>query len=196
MTEDGRAFLKGLNKKNPTLFDGFYLPQKEAFLAEPGPVWSWRTTIPRRRDGAPVDHISSISFGPNDPPRPLAKGAYMVSNIESGRLNSPVRIDTATAIVVINAAAVDGVNLQQLAAYCTMVGLSPANTRHAQAAPGSSILSLFPDAEAAGDAPKDLSGFDLAYLRSLYLGDTGYSFEQKTRAMAISMERQLTGAKR
>ena len=191
IAEDGNKFLIGLNKKNPGLFDGFYISQKDAFNKQKGPVWSWRTTIPKRRDGGPVNHISSISFSANDPPRPLGKGAYIVSDIEPGRLSAPVRVDMASAIIVINAQAVNGTNLRQLSAFCAMVGMSPINTAHAKDNPESSILSLFSMDDHQRTLPDDLSAFDLAYLRALYRGDTGYTFDQKTRMMATDLEREL-----
>lgn len=188
VTEDGRAFLKGLIRINPGLFDDFYIAQREQFIRKGGPVWSWKSSLPKRRDGGSVDHIASISFGPNDPPRPLAKGAYIVSNVEHGRLISPVRIDTAVAIVVIDAAAIDGLNLRQIAAYCTYVGISPVDVEREGDASSSDIVSLFADKKAGIAPPEDLSRFDLAYLRALYSGEGGYTFEQKTRAMAIAIE--------
>ena len=72
--------------------------------------------------------ISSMTFGSSEPPRPLAKGAYIASNIDNGRLVSPVRRNVDAAFVVIEASSIDGLTIQQIADFGTMLGLTSINT--------------------------------------------------------------------
>jgi hypothetical protein len=83
---------------------------------------------------------------------------------------SPARAEVAGALVVIDAASVEGLSVEQLADYATLRLLAPTSdlrtlpaTAEAQATP--TILTLLRDREAA---PTEMTRFDRAYLESLY----------------------------
>lgn len=83
---------------------------------------------------------------------------------------SSARGDMAAALVVIDAAAVEGLTVAQLADYATLRLLAPTSDlrtlpvdAEAQATP--TILTLLRDREAA---PAEMTRFDRAYLESLY----------------------------
>lgn len=190
----GARFLTGLFNRNPRLFDDVELHARERLLGSRGPVWSWRLTSARRRDGGPVQLLSSIQFSASEPPRPLARGAYLATDVEHGRLISPVRRDVDAAFVVIDASDIDGMTLQQLADLALVLGLSPVDP--ARAGPGvglPTILTLFADRAGGRPAQAGLTAFDRAYLAGLYSGATGYSYAHKTLRMAIRLKTALAG---
>ena len=141
-----------------------------------------------RRPGEPgqLDQLRSQ----RSPPR-LARGAYIASNVEHGRLISPVRRDVATSFVVMQSKAIEGLDLQQIADYCAFVGLGPVKTVTRDVSAASSILSLFADQAGPMRRPPSLTAFDLAYLRALYTGSTGYPANQKLTTIWISILRDL-----
>ena len=188
----GARLVAGLFDRNPRLFDDLDLHARERLLGARGPVWTWRLTSARRRDGGPVQMWSSVQFSASEAPRPLARGAYVATNVEHGRLIAPVRRDVDAAFVVVDDAGVGGLTLQQLADASLMLGLSPADPERAAAAPGlSTIMTAFADRAQGRPSPAGLTAFDRAYLTALYSGGTGYSYEQKTLQMAIRLRTAL-----
>ncbi len=76
------------------------------------------------------------------------------------------RIDINKAVIMIDIAAIDGMGVVQLADYATMRAFAATNPVNGDAA-ASTILGLFDPAVAR---PRELTDFDLAYLRTVYEG--------------------------
>ncbi len=192
----GGRFVTGLFERNPRLFDDLELHARERLLASKGPVWAWKLTSAHRRDGGPVQMVSSLQFSASEPLRPVARGAYLATDVEHGRLISPVRRDVDASFVVVDAAQVDGLTLQQIADFAVFAGLAPVDTNRADAAAGApSILTLFADRARGRAGEAELTAFDRAYLSGLYAGGTGYSYAQKTLQIAIRLKTAPTTRK-
>ena len=102
-----------------------------------------------------------------------------------------MRQDTLAAYVVLSAREVSGLTLRQVADYAAMSGLASVRTNTALTLPHPSILTMIAD-HASGHVPQDeATHFDLAFLRALYSGDTGFTFEQKSLSMAIQVDQDL-----
>jgi hypothetical protein len=104
---------------------------------------------------------------------------------EVGRLNPPIRIQTSSAVVVIEHASAAGKTAEQLADYATMRLLAP-TTELAATGDGlpSTIMSLFAQGT---PAPSGLTAFDRAYLASTCAirpnGPSGMVFPETARLM-------------
>jgi hypothetical protein len=150
---DGRALLSDIRTKRPNWLDGVSPAEVDRMMKDKGPVRAWSATSVRNEDGrmardvgddiAPTMRVMSASF-----------------------LTMPTRQHIDGSVIVIDLAAADGRTLTELADYAAMRGLSM--TRPPNRSNVSTILSLF---EAGADAPRQLTRFDLGYLRALYAAD-------------------------
>lgn len=183
--EDGKATMAELVDRQPWLFETLSRPERQALLAEEGPVRVWTTAQDRTRDGMPIERRESLT-------NPPVTQMWMAHS----KIYLTIRQDITQTVVLFDRAGVSGKSIVQLADYATMRGF--ARTRPAQGdATLDTILALFdPDHEPAAQ----LTDFDQAYLRSLYkeianlpaamkLGDVGDELERLAaeRAEAADM---------
>ena len=109
----------------------------------------------------------------------------MVQGAKMSRLASPIRMDVSLGFVVIGTAAIDGLEVGQIADFTVMRGLAPTRDPRRGAVGYDSILELFA-AEASVDR---LTEFDKTYLSALYSGGNGFTYAQKTRQIAGQVDR-------
>lgn len=172
--EDGKATMAELVERQPWLFETLTRPERQALLAEDGPVRVWTTAQDRTRDGMPIERRESLT-------NPPTVSMWMAHS----KIYLPIRQDITQTVVLFDRAGVRGKSIVQLADYATM--RSFARTRPAQGdAALDTILALFdPNHEPA----EQLTDFDQAYLRSVYkeianlpaamkLGDVGDELER------------------
>ena len=81
-------------------------------------------------------------------------------------LTMPTRQHIDGSVIIIDLSAADGRSLTELGDYAAMRGLSM--TRPPSRSNVSTILSLF---EKGANAPRELTRFDVGYLRALYASD-------------------------
>lgn len=172
--EDGKATMAELVERQPWLFETLTRPEREALLAEDGPVRVWTTAQDRTRDGMPIERRESLS-------NPPTVSMWMAHS----KIYLTIRQDITQVVVLFDREGVKGKSIVQLADYATMRGF--ARTRPAEGGAAlDTILALFdPNHEPA----QQLTDFDQAYLRSLYkeipnlpaamkLGDVGDELER------------------
>ena len=114
VADDGSELIDRLALESPPLFASLSAQDIHQLTSAPGPVWSWHTTEPKRADGAPVVRNSG---GGSD--------TYMVQGAKMSRLASPIRMDVSLGFVVIGTAAIDGLEVGQIADFTVMRGLAP-----------------------------------------------------------------------
>ena len=151
--EDGKTTLAEMVDHQPWLFETMTRPQREALLAEDGPVRVWTTAETRTRDGMRIARRDSLT----DPPQVEMWMAH-------SKIYLTIREDITQVVVLFDRAGVRGKSVIQLADYATMRGF--ARTRPAEGdAALDTILALF---DPAHEPPAELTAFDQAYLRNLY----------------------------
>ncbi len=155
IVEDGQAELAGLHDKYPWLFQSLAIDEREALLAEQGPVRVWTRTVTRNADGIPLARRESL-----DAPPVTRANAY------HSKISLTIREDISQVVVLLDRRGVMGKTLIQLADYATMRGFARTRPAGADAALDT-ILALFDPGAAP---PSGLTDFDQAYLRSLYEG--------------------------
>lgn len=182
-TRDGGAEVGRLLKTRGYLFDGLDTAEAKELQEEKGPVRAWNVTALRNR------------FGQEENPRFIAAGLQLGDDSGSLRMG-PVRVtsaptsdsrvflasrvDITASVVVIDLAAIDGMPVARIADYAAMRAL--ARTRPAEGdTAASTILSLF---DPAGQAPREMTSFDLAYLRTLY--DAGSNLPASAKILNVS----------
>ena len=181
VAEDGAAALSSLRKNRPLLFGAMTNSEHLRLRRSRGPVWNWYSVDPRRSDGGPVEHMTMISFG-EAPPQPVSPEAYIASNVSMSRLTVPVRLDITLSFIILEKRALDGLTLAQVADFSAMLGLSMIDYDRAKAISRPSILRIF----SAGRADTATT-FDLAFLKGLYAGEPGISFDRRAAQIAAGM---------
>ncbi len=184
IADDGSTFLASLARRRPMLFERMALPDRRALFAGKGPVWHWSSTDVKRRDGGPVEHISAIDLSNGGPPQPVATNAFIVPNASLSRLSMPIRQDMTLAFVVLRAEDIIGLTLRQIADFCAMTALGGINQRQTEALHHRSILTMFSDSRNGATLESEATAFDTALLAGLYAGNTGFSADQQSVAIA------------
>ena len=153
--EDGKREIAELYEKRPTLFQTLTIPEREALLAETGPVRVWTTAQMRTRDGMPIQRRESLDAPP-----------VVAMWMAHSKIYLAVREDITQVVVLFDRAGVRGKTLIQLADYATMRSFARTKPADGDAALDT-VLALF-DEDAV--PPDGMTEFDVAYLRSLYNG--------------------------
>ena len=153
-------------------------------VEEDGPVRAWTYDLMRSADG----HVLADGTGEG------SSGTQFQNRNRisfASRLQSPITMEIAGAVVMIELASVDGRTIEQLADYATMRGIANLGGIGPNAAPvAPTILTLFQDD--AEDAPGELTTFDRAFLSKLYgasRNTTERQYYSKIAAQAAQEER-------
>ncbi|HEY1124681.1 MAG TPA: hypothetical protein VGE65_03540 [Sphingobium sp.] len=179
-TRDGGAEVRKLLKTRGYLFDGIETPEARELKEAAGPVRAWNVTQLRNRHGQeqnPTFATMSMSIDSNP-----GFGPLRVINVPTSdsRVFLASRVDITASVVVIDLGAIDGMPVAQIADYAAMRAL--ARTRPAEGdTAASTILSLFDPTSAH---PREMTAFDLAYLRSLY--DAGSNVPASVKLLNVS----------
>lgn len=155
--QNGQATIKDLAKKKGYIFR--YIPYAELkeMAADAGPVHAWVNTQIRSRQG---DILQGDNEG--DLTRiPVLNVAQSQSHIFLA-----TRLDITNSVILLDLPAVNGLSAVQIADYVTMRVFARTRPVTGDAAV-STILSLF---DAGSARARELTDFDLAYLRSVYGG--------------------------
>jgi hypothetical protein len=165
---DGRAMAQQMFDSDPSLFahryeSGISTLGQEAlteFISTERPVRWWHVTRTVSADGE-ILSSENTSMG--------ASGLSTEVIRSSGtRLGEATRQDFARVVIIVDAESVGSVQLAALADYVAMVVLAQINP-HADTSAYSSIMNLF--TSRGGDAPTQMTQWDLAYLDALYSSD-------------------------
>lgn len=153
--DDGKTEIANLHRNQGHLFEWMTIPEREALLAEEGPVRVWTTTMTRQSNGLSLPRRKNLVELP-----------VVQMHAAHSKIYINVREDITQVVVLFDRSKVGGKTLVQLADYATMRGFARTRPTDGGAAMDS-ILSLF-DGDSA--PPSGLTDFDQAYLRSLYEG--------------------------
>lgn len=103
----------------------------------------------------------------------------VLGGVEPGRTQQSTRADLNFRAILIDVDHARGHTLQQLSAFAAMMALAEFDVRE-PVAPPYTILNLF---QQAGNAPADLTDWDVAYLRALYATDGALDAQTQRSAM-------------
>lgn len=175
------VFLKLLWRRRPLLFDtrNGVAPVKR-FIETPRPVRVWYNTQDISADGETAGSFSLVLVASTGlSMRAIEYPTFTSPSSLGSRLTRQVVRNIGSAIVVIDAKQIDGLNFGQLADYVGLVGLAQINLdRNLEQSPPT-ILRVF---STAGASPPEMTVWDRALLHSLY------STPQKNRLQVSQME--------
>ncbi len=158
-SDDANGLSQALVEARPTAFRPPYAGAAgsrrtlAAFATTTRPIRWWYVSLPVHRDTGAI----AVRLPGEIPPRIATLG---------GRLTTDVRYDLRRTFVILDMTLLEGLTFQQVGDYVAMVSLAQIDP-DAQTESFDSILNVFnlsvPDAS--------LTGWDLAYLRSLYAAE-------------------------
>lgn len=154
---NGQGVMKELQKTKGYLFrrmDGVEMRE----LTRKGPVRVWTNTEIRSRQG---DTLQGDNTG-DLTQIPTLNIAQSQSHIFLAH-----RLDITNSVILIDIPAINGMSVVQIADYVTMRAFAETKPVDGDAA-ATTVLTLFNPAKEA--APRELTDFDLAYLRTVYQG--------------------------
>jgi hypothetical protein len=177
---NGQREVTALARSRPQIFANIELAELNEMLAETGPVHAWNSTQQMTRDGMPVGASQDLTGQPPVVQVPIADSRIMFAT----------RLDIAQSVVLIDVAAIDGMAVVQLADYASMRAFARTLPVRGDTA-ASTILSLFDKGSAP---PRELTPFDLGYLRSLYATQGNLPASAKIGAVPRQIKRVLADA--
>ena len=148
-----RAFLEELAKRRPNYFATTEPAEMRRLLGSTGPVAVWRHEGPVDADGVPLRWDNRLGY-------------VNQTVAAASRITMAGRRGTESAIMLIDAAAIEGLTATQLADYAAMRLLARTDPERLPPAPPPTILTIF-DAPADAAVPVTLTAWDLGLLRGL-----------------------------
>lgn len=176
IADDAGAVTKALIAKYPAVLIDPESPEMASLLRETGPARAWQVLERRGADGRVID---SGSF--------MADAPVVRTNVHS-RVKKTLRTDIGLSFVVLTFAAIEGLNLRQIADYAAMRGLARTQVR---AQEGPTILGLLDLPVAERSKIRGLTPLDAAYLKALYRTDNTVAAQSQKAAMATAIEQEL-----
>jgi hypothetical protein len=171
------ALLKAWAHHDVNLFDGGSGSHK--FLSTPRPIRVWYNATLTDPDGIPA-----TSFGVGDTSVFAGVPTFITHGDISPRFAFSVIPGLGSVITVIDLTQMSGLNVNQLADYLVMAGLTKVNV-DANFADAPTILRLF--SAAADERPAGLSAWDTAFLKALY------QTSQKDRHQRVEIAKHMLG---
>lgn len=185
VADDPARLVAKLQRERPQIFVGLEFNQIQDVLRTNEPVRTWQAIEPRGFDGRPLRRVMFI-YSSDGPPRPVGgSGAWVNPAASNSRITQNIRPDIVASFVVIDADAVDGLTLTQIADYAAMRAL--VRTRITPGLKERSILGVLD----GNDSIDQLTEWDLAYLRALYRTSNTLSAHTQQSAIAGAMKREL-----
>jgi len=150
---DGQLLFADIRRTKPEWLNGVSRRDVEAIAKGKGPVRAWSVTSLRNEDGVSLTPSKDGSA----PPTLRVQSASILKQTTRQQLDG--------SVIIIDRGALNGRTLGQIAHYAAMRGL--AMTRPPAGDQVGTVLKTFDNPA----APRSLTAFDLAYLKSLYAGD-------------------------
>ena len=153
VVDDKKAMIEGMWRQKQSYLYGIGSAQVRRLENAPGPVAAWQVSEVVSSDGMPMqvdrDGVKR-----------------MASFARPSRITINARTQLLGSVVVIEQNALVDVTTAQLADFALVRGLTPIDPNE-QAAPRSSVLSLFNPGLTPTDAPQTVTWWDLAFLKAL-----------------------------
>lgn len=153
VVDDKKALLEGMRRQKQSYVYGIGSQELKHLASSPAPVAAWQISDVIGADGMP------LRTDGDDIPR-------LFTTIPPSRLTDATRKRVLGSVVVIEQRGLRDMTTRQVADFALIRSLAPIESR-AQAAPGSSVLSLFNEGVTPQDAPQSLTWWDLAFLKAL-----------------------------
>jgi hypothetical protein len=151
-----RAFLQELIRRRPDYFNGVGARDIRRVLRSPGPVAVWRNEGPVDADGIPLRWDEAL-------------GSYVNETFAAAsRIEMAGRRGTGSAVLLIEAEAIEGLSTTQLADYAAMRLLARTDPAQLPPTPPPTILTVI-DAPPGSAVPVTLTSWDFGLLRGLSL---------------------------
>lgn len=177
---DKQAAIEHWRVKRPDFFDGLLQREIRALADSPGPVAAWQIVHQR---GAGRRAIAQNVDGVAD--------HFIVNHANPGRIGSNLQLEFFAAFIVIEAGALGGATVTQVADYAAMRTLARTDPTAALAQPLPTILSLFEPGRGEA-APLSVTHWDLGFLKALYGTRSAASARDQQKAMTRELRQYLS----
>lgn len=169
-------------KTRPDFFETLTKAEVAALTDGSGPVAAWQIVHLKGADRRPVGRTDDgvVDY-------------YVQNQVVPTRIGTTIQFEFYGSFLLVEASALQGKTLMQLADYAAMRTLARTDDRRGAAQPMPTILSLFgPDG--ADAAPPSLTHWDLGFLTGLYRLDPAFRANEQRKAIAHSLRRHVASA--
>lgn len=186
VTTDKRKMLDEMRRVNNEAFGSLSSDRISGLYRQPGAAIVWHSQGPPiGRDGKEATFLSSGGAADNP-------SYYLNRTTEAGsRLNIGGGAQFASATVVVERRALQGLTVTQLADYVALrafTGADPARLKSGKVPTILHVLDAFPDTV----VPLSMTALDLAFLGGFYGRGIGLSPSQQRSAISRQVEREVT----
>ena len=165
------------------IFGDMRTPDLHRLVETPGPTVAWQISGRVGVDGMPLTMVRLRPEDGNNDAAPMVRGAFL------SRTNMQIMRSVDLSLLVVEARALDQVDLRQLADYTVMRTLAPAGG--SGDLPARSILQLFNPGVSPLEAPESVTWWDFAFLKSLYRSSNKVEASAQRSQIRQMMMREL-----
>lgn len=174
-----QEFLEELARRRPNYFNATAPAEMRRLLRSPGPVAVWRNEGPVDADGIPLRWVDGLGY-------------VNETVATASRITTSGRRGTDSAIMFIEAGAIEGFTVTQLADYAAMRLLARADPARLPNASPPTILTLI-DAPAGTAIPLSLTSWDFGLLRGLGIVSPELAVGSQRAQIAREVTKELDG---
>lgn len=181
VTADKQKLLAEMRRKANEAFGSLSSDKIRALSRQPGAAVVWHS------EGPPIGRSGMEAFFDE------GKGFYVNRTTEAAtRLNSGGSRQFASATVVVERRALDGLTVTQLADYVALRAFTAADPARLGSSPVPTILRVL-DAPDDAEVPASLTEWDLAFLDGFYSMKRGANVASQRSSIAQAVEKKVTG---
>lgn len=191
VTDDKGNLIELLHQRARGLFGDMTDKQIRALAEENGKATAWQVAEPRGADGRLMMKVEDVELVKG---RRARMDGYILPQVSVSRIGLKTRMDVVTSVVVIEAKALLGRSLMQVADYSALRLFAKTDPKSAAEQSAPTILALLDDRADGIEQPASLTQWDLSFLKSLYATRKDYSATQQQGNMARVFRRDLDEA--
>jgi hypothetical protein len=180
VTRDKTALIEGLHRQYPAYFSQMSRSDVHRLAKSKGPAAAWQVEGLLSADGIPVK-------------RDIVTGQYIYEATDvPSRIRPSTRPNFVASILVVEAGALKGLTLTQLADYAAMRTLARTDPKELKTVAAPSILTVL-EAPMNSAIPITLTQWDLSFLKALYSSDPNSHATSQRGEMRRLISKELNG---
>lgn len=178
-----KELIAELRSKYPAYFEGLSEGDVRRLVRQPGPAAAWQIEGRVDRDGVELA-------------RDVLTDQYVVDRTDApSRLTPSSRPHFVASVVVVEAKALDGLTVTQLADYAAMRAFARTDPKRLENSSAPTILTIL-DAPMDSSVPITMTEWDFGFLKALYSSDRNRYAGQQRNEIRSRLRDDLRGDRR
>jgi hypothetical protein len=195
------ALLELLLTQRPELFEKMPEAEREKLKQRQGPVAAWHVRDLSGLSGESLsrERVDTVwgPMGAEDRvrrPTPYDESRIFSFDVPGSRVRFVAQPSFASAIILVELEALQGVTTTQLADYAALRAFARTDPEHVRGLGIPTILKLFDDGDGGRELPPGLTPWDLSFLKALYQTSNSVRAVHQRAAMKKKLKKNLERA--